>query len=412
MNNTEITYTLTGVTKPFKDKELPLNISQIEEFYFIESLEQIFLSGCMTINDVGGFFEKLPLTGNEGIRVNLTQDLEHTKDSSQSIFIEKVIEFDIYNVSIPDHRGINQSLYKFVLIEKGGLNFLQNSYSKSYAQKKISEIIKDICDNQLKIKEYNIETTEDKIDYIIPYWQPSITIKDLLSKSRRTKSPYDGGFLFYSSTENEVPTKRFVSFSTLLETKASTNEKDKLYFKNHTINQNHINIIKEAENIDYINRAVLSEGLTGKKYLGVDFLVDKKPIILSKTYSEFVKSSNMMDSFSYFNSDIDDKNGDIQVFGTSEKIIEAELNHSFRMVLESINKKIILLNGCLDRYAGKTVYIEVTSDNHNETFHISDTGVWIIKGITHYFKGNYYQNKMVVIKDSVAKSESDIAMKL
>ena len=403
-------YYLTGIKPPFKDKEIELNRQFINHFYFIENIENLFLTGEIEFKDNNGFFEKLPLTGEEGIKVVFEQNFEDQNSSRRNSHIIKTVEFDIFNVSIPRVEGTSTATYKFSLVEKGAFSFMSTQYSKSYVNKKISDIIKDVCINQLSMKESNLklDTTQGAIDYIIPYWKPSLTIKDLCKRAKRDKSPVEGSYLFYSTLEDDVnktPIRRFVSFATLLEQTAGKEDWQKYYYKKKDINPNLINNYRDVRNPNYSKRSVITNGIGGKRYFGVELTTDKKVFVQEAKYSEFVKNYPLLGKTAYLSLGIDELNSDVEFIGGNLDMVKAYQDYSFRMAIEGFNRREVIIDGSLDRWCGKVINVEQMSDSGDELYNALDSGKWLIKAVTHFFQGTIYEQKMIVLKDAYAETD-------
>lgn len=412
----DITYILKNIKPPFKGGEVELNRTYVNSFYYIESIENMFMTGHFEFEDRGGFFESLPLTGEESLEVTIIQDIEGEK--GKSIRVSKKIEFDFYIVELKEMEKIRTVNYVFKLVEKGFFDFVKRSYSKSFRQKKISEIVTDICKHQLNLtsEKYEVEETKDNINYIIPYWKPLVTIKHLTRLAKRQTAPQESGYLFFSTSGNEnetKPIKKFISFATLLEEKADSNEGNKYLFKKNDGNPDYINNFLEVRNPYYKNNAGLKNGISGKKFFGVDFVTDKALLTVQKTYTEYVSDARTLGKKAFFPSDIDDVNGEVAFFGhNSIGQIEAHQDHKFRMTLESFNKREAILNGSLERYSGKLIYVEQISDNKGELHDIENSGEWLIKTITHNFMMDVFEQKIVILKsaysDTVVEGRLDV----
>ena len=406
-----IKYTLRDIQPPFIGGELELNENAITSFYFIENIENMFLTGTIIIEDTGGALEQLPLTGEESLRVVIEQNIENKNNTEHSVYITKNLDFEFYKIELLDADRQRTTTYKIHLVEKGFFDYVKKKYSKSYKEKKISHIVDDIFKNQLNLETevYDIEETKDRIDFIIPYWKSLVTLRYLTKIAKRQKTQQEGGFLLYSTIgdeEQEAPIKKFTSFATLLEAKVSTDENVKYYFKKDTINPNFINTFREVRNPTFSNRSLLNNGLSGKKSYGVDFTTDRKIFSTSKKYSEFLDKAKLLGKTSYLSLELDDVDGEIEFSGYNESIAENVQDYKFRMSLESYNKREVLLDGSLERFVGKLIYVEQMSDNSVDLYEPKSSGSWIIKGITHYFVHDGYEQKMTILKD--AYSETDI----
>src|SRR4030067_1095992 len=67
----------------------------------------------------------------------------------------------------------------------------------------VNEIITSIVNKQLMLEKnkikFDVEKTVEKINFTIPYWKPTTSIKYLSKIAKRSKSPQEAGFLFYST---------------------------------------------------------------------------------------------------------------------------------------------------------------------------------------------------------------------
>jgi len=414
-NNFEIQYLLTNIQEPFKGGEIPLDPSFITYFWFCENIENMYITGSLEIEDTGGFFERLPLTGEEILKVTITQDLEkdESDNTGDSKNFQKIIEFELYKTPIKDINKNRLMVYEFRLAEKGFFEFFRKQYSKSYSEKFITDIIKDICNNQLGIDEanYDIEETADKIDYIIPYWKPSITIQDLRYRSRRKKTPSEGSYLFFSTIgdiDRKTPLKRLVSFATLLEQEVNDTIFEKFYFKKQDINSSFINNIKELRNINYNNRSIINEGIGGKKNYYIDLINDKVVKETTKIYDDFISNSPILGTKSYLSLYLNDVDSDVKFSGLdNENDIKRSQDTRFRMSLENYNKREIVIEGLLDRYSGRKIYLEEMSNSAGEVENEKDSGEWLIKGVTNYFTINNFEQRITIIKDAWSVSDVD-----
>ena len=255
----------------------------------------------------------------------------------------------------------------------------------------------------------NFQTEQNKIDYIIPYWKPSATIKDLIKRSRRYKTPNEGAYLFYSTIGDDdetKPIKKFISFATLLEQKISKNRNQAFYFKMHDINPQFINNFKEVRNPNFNNRSILTNGIGGKKYYHVDFATNKKVTETEKTFSQFVDNAKLLGTKAYLSLDLDDTDSDVKFIGYNDvNLINALQDYNFRMALENFNKREVVLDGLLDRYAGRKIYVEENSDSAADLFNERETGEWLIKSVTHYFTIDNFEQRLTIIKDAFSKSD-------
>lgn len=402
MADYDITYKLTNIKPPFRDSELELNVGSISNFYFIENVENMFLTGRIDIEDLGGLFESLPLTGEESLRVDISQDIEG--DNNVMFNATKTLDFDFFKIEVLPIEKVTKTTYRLHLVESGFYDFIGKEYSKSYSNKKASEIVIDVLKNQLAITDinrYDVEESEDKLNFIIPYWKPLVTLKYLAKLARRKPLPHEGGYLFYSTSngkDTKFPIKKFVSFSNLLEKKVEKESHQVYSFKKD--NAFNINNILESKNPYHSNRGSIKNGISGKKSYSVNLLTDKSIDTSSRTYTDFITKSKTIGNVSYLSLGLDEVDSEVTFIGEHDtNIVKNYQNHKFRMLIEGYNKKDVVLEGLLNRYCGKLIYIEQASSNANEAYEKHDSGTWFIKGVTHFFAGGEYTQKMTILKD-------------
>jgi hypothetical protein len=405
-NTTKWNFYVSNIQAPYPTKELTINNKYIHEFFFIESIENMFLTAELAIDDKYGFFEAISLSGKEIIKVVIEQEL-----LDPNLDMIKTIEFEIFNITI-EIPNINTNIHRFYLIEKGASKLFGSNYCVGFTNEKISNIMKSVMENQLGIKpvDYEVESTKDKIDYIIPYIKPTETITNLIKKSRREKIPHEGGFLFFSTIGNEdrtKPIRKFVSLSSLIKKdKLKTDtDYDKYSFRKQDSNQYFINTFKEVKNPDYCNQAIKSNGIGGKHYFGINYNNDKNVINVSQKYSDFINKTTLMGKTAFFDKGIDNINDEIEFFGGQEETLKARQDYSMRFLICNYNVRKVILEGALFRHAGKLIFVEQMSLNKEDVHNTQDYGYWLIKSITHYYSMGSYTQKMTIVKDSYGEGK-------
>lgn len=410
---TELKFLLKSPKNNFEPQLLSTHI--VRNFYIVESLEHSFLSAQLEIDDKGGWIELFPLTGNEIFEIEILQE-GNSNSSDKTISIKKVFEFEIFDIRMEIQANKKGNIYTFILVEKGFFNFTGKFFSKSFKEKRISEIVTDICVNQLKFDEnkinYKIEETAGNIDFVIPYWKANIILKYLCKITRRNKAPQESGFVFFTSLgpeSSEKSIKQFTSLATLLEQTPNVSEDKKFYLRDQTKPVTYINNILEMSNPSLINRVGLKNGIQGKTYFGVDLNENKKIIKETKILSDFVKNSIFLGDDIHFEKNIEDKLADVKFKGYSNiDFIKSEMEYKFRMSFETINERVIYCKGLLDRYVGKIIYIEERSGDTDSIINSLYSGTWLIKKIIHNWSGNSFEQKLNIVKNSFDKLEKNL----
>jgi hypothetical protein len=408
------TFYLTNIQPPYALTEVQLNNKFIHEFFFIENIENMFLTAELVIDDKNGFFETIVLTGKENIKVIVEQKLKDptTTNSNADLEMLKKFEFDIWNITIQSP-SISENIYRFYLVEKGVYDtFFGSHYSVGFNNKTISEILQSVLTYQMKLTpdQYVLEPTADVLpNFTIPYLHPIETIKWLVRKARRSVSPHEGGYLFFSTTGNEnasIPIKNFVSLSSLIVKNPTTTDFDIYSYRKQNANQYFINTFKEVHNLDFAKQRIRVNGIGGHRYFGINYNQDKNIIDVKQTYSQFINKTNLMGNTAYLDNSIDDINDHIAFYGGELATVQARNDYSMKMLISGFNRREVIMEGALYRYAGKMIFVEQISLNREEYHNKQEYGYWLIKSITHYYSFGNYMQKVTLIKDSYAESDA------
>jgi len=142
------------------------------ELCYYEDIYNFVTSGYITILDAQGFIELMRITGNEYIEVNFGK-VKDGKNSNDQIF-------RIYKSSTRKPSGNqNSEMYTLYFCSEELLLSEQTKISKSFKGNYISNIVKDVLLNSLKVKSkriYRIEQTTGVYDFVVPNLKPLETI--------------------------------------------------------------------------------------------------------------------------------------------------------------------------------------------------------------------------------------------
>ena len=119
-------------------------IPHLVELNYFEDIFNNTVSGNIVINDAVGIANFTSMSGTEyiNIRFRKSDDLKVTVDRNFRVFGISDRRFDLSN---------NNEMYKIEFCSDEYLLSEQYRVSKSYKGKKVSEIIKDVVDNELKV---------------------------------------------------------------------------------------------------------------------------------------------------------------------------------------------------------------------------------------------------------------------
>ena len=170
-------------------KKLLLDMSYYEDIY------TFVVSGNITIIDAQGFIELLQLTGNEFIEIEFGKVKDAPNKNAQ--------RFRVYKLGNRKPSGNNNSEpYTLYFCSEELMLSEQTKISKSYTGTKISEIVKDILIEKLKIKNANIETIEETTgmyDFVIPKMKPFEAISWVSTYARPQKYGNTADMLFFET---------------------------------------------------------------------------------------------------------------------------------------------------------------------------------------------------------------------
>jgi len=170
-------------------RKLMIDMSYYEDIYTFAA------SGYITIIDAQGFIELLQLTGNEFIEI----DFGKIKDAPN----ENIQRFRVYKLGNRKPSGNNNlEPYTLYFCSEELMLSEQIKISKSYKGQKISNIIKDILVDKLKIKSTNIEKIEETTgmyDFVIPKMKPFEAISWVSTYARPQKYGNTADMLFFET---------------------------------------------------------------------------------------------------------------------------------------------------------------------------------------------------------------------
>lgn len=255
-------YNLIAINLIANQQSVSLKPFMVELSYF-EDLYGCSISGEILISDTLGLIANHMVNGTEFI------ELEFKKDYTDSKPIKRT--FRVYKVS-KRKIDLNNMYENFVMKFCSEELLLSEQYriSKSYKNKKISEMISDILKNYLKVgsndKKIDIEETKGTYDFILPNKKIFETVNWLSSYALPASNKPGADMVFFENAEGYS----FKSLQTLFSQPSYT----KYYFNPKNIspdmNQMYYNIMEfEAmDSFDMIDG--ISEGTFVNKVISID----------------------------------------------------------------------------------------------------------------------------------------------
>lgn len=181
---------ITTLGKPYEFKPILMYINYYEDLY------SNYITGDLTINDSVGFLSTLSFSGNDYLILSFSKPGTDNK-------IEKT--FRIYKVS---NRYLNKDqneTYTLNFCSEEALLSEQYRISKSYMNVKVSDVVKDIVLNKLKVdpKKFpgnNLEETKNARNIVIPNYKGFEALNWLCTQAISKDSKTQGSsYLFFEN---------------------------------------------------------------------------------------------------------------------------------------------------------------------------------------------------------------------
>ena len=163
------------------------------EISYYEDIFRGSVTGHILMSDSISLLEKLSMSGNDFLYMSFR------KTAFDDVKIEKY--FRIYRVSERILSNENTENYSLHFCSEELLLSEQIKISKSYNDAKISDIVKDILQNQLKLpqNQINVDNTDGLYNFVIPYKKPFDAINWLSNYALTEESGAD--YLFYENVK-------------------------------------------------------------------------------------------------------------------------------------------------------------------------------------------------------------------
>ena len=376
--------------------EISIGTEDIIVFEMIEDIFSVCMVGKLIFFDRAGATEMIPLTGNEMVSI-IYGDNEITKT------------FIIYDFNKLDQgtqtSGTSLTTIEMYLVEPQHLALTQHRYSRSWKDKKISEIVYDVATRMGGITEFkNFEISNESLEYFyMPFWSPLEAIKWLSPRASGNTSKMPG-YLFYSNSKGY----NFHTLETLFTSKEFEKEDNKSITK--YVFTDTENLERESKilswTIEPINYQALNY-LSGGHRLGYDFTT-KSLIDYSYTYDEIISKYTMMGKKTLF-TNISKADNQITLDGDdSEATLKNIAYHEFIRRYSKQFSVNIMVRGHDRRYAGMLIDIPWKSAVKTEVLHKLYEGKFMVKSITHQFSGKmqpYYRQLMVCVKTGYSDAD-------
>jgi hypothetical protein len=415
-----------------------LEPGDVQQFYFIEDIFSFCMVGKMVFEDRFGFVEKGPFTGHERLL------LAYGETKSRRLLFD-IIKIEKMTMSSPTDstKGTQIVIY---FVDTTYKNFSKKKFSKSWKNKNNKNILEDIlsmCEGEgdsekILLKRY--DDTEDKYNFIIPYWTP---IESMLWLNKRTKPKASqdkgeeiGGYLYYNNTywDSGISKNKDNNFTAAWKSINNlfglpiTNTNQWIDWKNPFVFSGGPN--ENDDSPTYVNK------ILDWKYGGIDFSNIKKiqgghmlgynfdgKELIDRTYKYTKKNDEdnvnigMIDTITGLGSkslfpNISELNSEITLSGTdSADEIDNIYYHDWLRNYSKQQSLSVVVRGWEERFAGMMVrdlYWE-SFDSDNKGGNKNMIGPYLIKSVTHNFGTKQgYTQRLVLLKNAYYKSDASL----
>lgn len=188
-----------------------------------ESIYDNCISGHIDILESYNIVKHVPIIGDETLSISFYTPAFVSDSSGNFENTTKVrLKFYVFDVSVLE-RTANQAtnMVRLEFISKPAINSFETRISKSYMDMKLSEIVRSIWDEHLKIDTQRTPQTEYAIpdsklnvaeealvslsptmgnqSIIIPYWNPFYAINWICNRARAAANPYQCDYVFFQN---------------------------------------------------------------------------------------------------------------------------------------------------------------------------------------------------------------------
>lgn len=383
-----------------EERPITLDNSDIMELYFVEDIFKFCMVGKLVFNDRYNFLEYGPFTGNERLSIIYSKDTNDVR----------TVGFDIWKVGKISQAGpgiqeTNENLITIYFIDPFFSGFTLRKYSRSWSDKKYSEIMKDILNNMVFMNEItiNAEESSNSTDFVMPYWFPQTAMRFLLRRAKGSRSG-TGGYVCFNNTNNTF-TNNLVTLNYLLEDVDRTIDTTNYVIHDRVVSGK--NKILEWW-ISGIDKSAVPK-IRGGTWRGNDSL--KKELIEKQyLYQDGVSQTIMLGRKTLYNniSDIQSSNITLSDSSIEDLGIIAYNDWCKRYNLQMLVN--IIVEGNEKRFAGKQIELEWKSSTF-EQYNDLLKGKYLIKSVTHDFSPGYtipYRQRLVLIKNAYHDSKSKV----
>ena len=335
-----------------------------------ESIYKTLLGGTVSFRDTQNIFSSIPFVGNE----KLTMKVKSTLNEESYEF-----EFNCIEPSPITKESNNEALIELTIIETGWEKFYLE-YSTSFQSKRISEFIKEFSETTLGKKITELEATEDKFSFALPYMRFSNILK-YLNQYAKSKKGYTG-YLYYTNLKGE---KNYQTFSGMLEKNPNMAMKE-VRKQQLTENPNFFEVHTIDNNYNLIN-VLLDKGF-GSTQIKFDTST-KSPIITKNKFENIIKQNKHTGKYSILNKLKDGEKAFHYRASTSNNKSNIGITLNERITGIAIS---VFATGILQRNVGTKASLTMIDSYDPRGANTVTSGDYIVDTIDHlFYPGQYSQ---------------------
>jgi len=372
------------------DKPIILDNDNIVSCFFIEDIFKHCMMGKLVFNDVHGFFEFGPFTGNEQIII------------TYGVNFDKNVIFDIWKVGKITQTGITEptaeNMMEIQFVDPTYSSYTLRKYSRSWSDTTITTIMKYFIDHMLNITTpLNMEISKNKIDFVMPYWTTLQSMKYLGRRAKGSESN-SSGYLVYNNTDNNGFTTNVHTLNYLFDDIGKTLDSTLYKFEGSNVSETNKILELWINGLDKTS----TKGLRGGTWKGYD-INNKELLNKSYTYTEGIQNSVLLGKKSLYPNIDDSRTANIMLGESSLENLENVLYNDWVKKYCRQNVINIIVNGHEKRSAGKQIEIIWPSVSKSEKYNKGFGGRYLIKSVTHSFgpgRSSVYTQRMVLFKNA------------
>lgn len=199
--------------------------SLVVQIEVTESIFKSFISGKLMVNEPASVSifkgKKIPTDFSSKIDFSFA-GLEDDGNSPQKEIKIKGDDYIIYKILPSSQYGYTQQAevyfaHKSLFKNEGSV------MSRSFKKKKISEIVKEIGSSKLQLQWNDVEETDKKFNFVLPYRTPVSQMLFLTPYGRSNENPNNVNYVFYQNIEGK---HNFVSIGKLMSQQSSFGTKN------------------------------------------------------------------------------------------------------------------------------------------------------------------------------------------